>query len=163
MTFPKLMSSWFRRSKLSTPGGVSGTSMDDSVIPGLTSAPGVHGPVQFAAYLVVGVICQAVAMPEGVLTFKAAVPSGLPAIDWSEPLARMPHGSMKLPATFIDVLYGMPLSRWSQNRRLFGFQGSSHTVMSVRSVVTPPKSVAPRGSRALRTNSNPLYHCLRSE
>jgi len=78
--------------------------MDDSVIPGLTSAPGVHGPVQLAAYLVVGVICQAVAMPEGVLTFKAAVPCGSPAIDWSEPLARMPHGSVTLPATFIDVL-----------------------------------------------------------
>jgi len=30
--------------------------MVETVMPGFTSAPGVHGPRQFAAYLVVGVI-----------------------------------------------------------------------------------------------------------
>ena len=53
------------RSASSVAGGTSGTEIDETVIPGLTSAPGVQGPVQLAAYRVVGVISQTVAAPFG--------------------------------------------------------------------------------------------------
>src|SRR5206468_6368829 len=54
--FPSVRSSCFIRSENSVPGATRGTAIVATVIPGSTSAPGVHGPRQVAAYLVVGVM-----------------------------------------------------------------------------------------------------------
>src|ERR1700726_4907630 len=45
---------------------------------------------------------------------------------------------------------------------LFGLSGEeSHEYVCVRSVVVPPNSRPPRGNRALKPMSNPLYVCFR--
>src|SRR5437773_12335069 len=58
--FPSVRSSCFIRSENSVPGATRGTDNDATAIPGSTSAPGVHGPRQFAADLVVGVMSHTV-------------------------------------------------------------------------------------------------------
>src|SRR5260221_6110258 len=74
----------------------------------------------------------------------------------------MPYqGSGNVPAILNCVRHGMPLWVWSQKFRKFGFVAAELQVLAiVRSVAVPPKILAPCGSRALKLNSNALYHCL---
>src|SRR5215207_5566319 len=57
---PTVRSTCLMRSENSVPGATSGTFIADTVIPGLTIAPGVHGPLQSAGYRVVRVMFQTV-------------------------------------------------------------------------------------------------------
>src|SRR5437762_12167622 len=69
----RLRSTWFTRSAYSVPGARNGTFSVAALMLGITSAPGVHGPVQSAAYRVVGLIDQTVPIPGGVIRFGSAV------------------------------------------------------------------------------------------
>src|SRR5262252_6580193 len=101
--FARLTSSWLTRSAYSVPGGTSGTFSCAALMFGITSAPGVHGPMQSAAYLLAGVISQTGPAPGGVTTFGSAVgdgmlqlamlqPSRYPGMLWNEPLTVTPYG-----------------------------------------------------------------------
>src|SRR5262245_65778985 len=91
---PTLTSSWLTRSDSSVAGGTSGTDIDATVMPGLTIAPGVHGPVQFAAYRVVGVINQTVPAPFGALALTLELVAPKNPYSGSTPApALMYHGS----------------------------------------------------------------------
>ena len=68
----------------------------------------------------------------------------------------MPYLIGTVPATLNWVRNGMPLSRWSQYSSRFGFQFSSHDCETVRSLLPPPNSEIPNGSRALKLYSKPL-------
>ena len=58
------------------PGATSGTKRFAAVMFGMTSPPGVHGPLQSLGYRVVGLISHTVLRPGGVVTFGSEVGEG---------------------------------------------------------------------------------------
>src|SRR5258708_20720131 len=87
----------------------------------------------------------------------------MPGRAWNVTLTFTSYGSVYPPATLYSDWNG---GTWLQNRKLLAFDGvfdagddvgPSQLLVAVRSVVMPPKTNPPCGSRALRLNSIPLY------
>src|SRR5262245_13606732 len=95
-----LRSSWLARSVSCVFGDVNGTVRLATVRFGITSALGVHGPGQSAAYRVVRLNDQLMLPPPVV---------NAPGMLCSEPLNCRPHGSGSVPASLICVRHGMSL------------------------------------------------------
>src|SRR5712692_7609136 len=103
---PTLKSSCLMRSEVSVPGGTRGTANCATVKPGSTSAPGVHGPRQLAAYLVDGVINQDV--PPGTVVGVAVPPvsNRMYFLFSDAATTEMPNGNGTDPASLMFVSHG---------------------------------------------------------